>query len=274
MGYVPLVVVLMSVYKKDLAPFLAQAIKSILNQSYNNYKLYILIDGPVGKEISSVIHGFAELRIEVFSSPTNRGLAASLNNLIEIALRKEDVDYFARMDADDISEIARLQRQVEFLESNREVDILGTACTEINEYGESLYLKAPPATDKELKNNIIKRCPFVHPSVMMRAEVFRKGIRYPEESHLSEDMYLWYEMAKRGFKFGNLKEPLIKYRLLDSTLKRRTSFRKGLSEFKGKWYAMSSLKMLKVENVFYSVGILILRSLPIFLVKRIYRKMR
>ena len=117
--------ILLPVYKGDISAFLKCAINSLLNQTYSNISIFIGLDGPVGENILTCIDEFSvksDIRIVRFEE--NRGLAAVLNDLLDICL-KEKIDYIARMDADDISVDNRIQKQLDFLISHPEVDVVG-----------------------------------------------------------------------------------------------------------------------------------------------------
>ena len=112
-----LVSVLMCVYKED-SEYLSQAIESILNQSYNDFEFIIVGDSPDSdrERVFSLIEEFAkrDSRIYFVQNKTNIGLPRSLNKGLKFCHGK----YIARMDADDISYVNRLEEQVKFMETN------------------------------------------------------------------------------------------------------------------------------------------------------------
>ena len=127
--------VLLPVYKNDRDEFLHKAVESIIMQTYNGYKLFIGVDGPVNDSVRGYLKMLdVQLKIKVIWFPENRGLACVLNDLIKLA-KEEGCDYYARMDADDISTSNRFDLQLKFLESHPDVDVVGGAISEINESG-------------------------------------------------------------------------------------------------------------------------------------------
>ncbi|WP_279145509.1 glycosyltransferase [Photobacterium carnosum] len=264
--------VIMSVYKNDNEAFLVEAIDSILNQSLN-CDLLIYKDGVLPKKLNDVITYYeSHSSVYVFSCDANKGLATGLNKLINYAFEK-GYKYIARMDSDDISRPTRIEKQVNFLENNNNIDVLGTSC---REFGASFALdeKHLPKTHEELLNFSITRCPFIHPSVMFRSSVFEKKIRYPENTVLTEDMALWFLLLNNGFQFANINEILLDYRLNENTINRRKGFKKAMSEINIRTKNMISLKQVNIKNISLIGARIVFHLMPSSLVKLAYKKAR
>lgn len=202
----PKVSVIMGVYNDE--PYLQEAVKSILNQTYYNFEFIIINDCSTdnSKEIIDYYLRQDE-RIVYLENKKNIGLSASLNRGINIAKGK----YIARVDADDISFPERLAKQVEFLEENEDIYVLGTASLSIDEKSAILGLSKFPADPGFIKKNLIKKNLFYHPSVMIRKEYFEKVGLYDESIRYAQDYELWLRGVNL-FNYANLEEPLIKYR--------------------------------------------------------------
>jgi Glycosyl transferase family 2 len=256
------VAVIMSVYIKDKVIFLKQSIESILCQKYYNFDLFLMMDGPVNENILQYINSINDDRVHVYKRTNNKGLAHSLNELIEIVLRNKNHKYIARMDSDDISDPMRLYKQVVYFKGHKDIDILGSWCYEINEDNRILYLKKLPAEDFELKRNIVKRSPFVHPSVMINRSVFEKGYRYDTSCFLTEDFDLWVRLAVKGFKYSNIQEPLISFRIDNNFYDRRKGKLKAYAEFKCKIKAIRGLKLNIITGVFWSIVTALVKMCP------------
>ncbi len=107
--------VLLPVYIKDRPEYLKLAIDSILDQSYYDIKLFIGVDGPISEELSNIIDDYSKKeRVRVIRFQKNRVLAMVLNDLLIIA-DEDGLQFFARMDADDISVPDRLEKQLKYL---------------------------------------------------------------------------------------------------------------------------------------------------------------
>lgn len=266
-------VVLMSVYAKDKPEHFRGALRSLLQQSYRDFDVFLMLDGAVSVGLLSVVEQAGDDRVFVFRSTSNQGLAVSLNCLIDEALLR-GYRYLARMDADDEALPARLSTQVEYLQRNPTVDVVGTDCEEIDEAGIRLCIKSLPTEDAQLKRSMLRRCPFVHPSVMFRRRVFETGVRYATGTHLTEDMFLWVDLAKRGYVFANIPEPLLRYRVDSRFYERRRGARKALSEFRAKRYIARELEIRDLSSLLVPPSAFVLRMLPVSLLKLCYRYLR
>lgn len=269
------VAVIMSVYHSDRLDYLAIAMESILSQSYQDITLFVYQDGSIPWELENYIKesSYADDRVKYIKRNHNQGLAVALNSLIDIIVDDSTYIYVARMDSDDVSRVNRIYKQVRFLTSNPDIDVCGTSC---KEFGASFALeeKHLPETHSELLDFSITRCPFIHPSVMFRTSVFRSGIRYPINTALTEDMALWFELLQAGYKFSNINEVLLDYRLNEMTIKRRHGIGKAISEIKIRFRYMFILKRLSIKNVSLIFARLVFHLLPPVLMKFAYRKAR
>lgn len=267
----PRVAVAMSIYKSDNVQYLQQALDSIFQQSYLDLTIFLCIDGPIPKNLREKIDGYVDLynNLQLVTLQHNQGLANALNTLIDVIVNEGTFEYIARMDSDDISYLDRFEKQIAFLHENTNVDVCGTFC---EEFGASYALpkKSLPILHEDLLEFSISRCPFIHPSVMFRCNVFSDGIRYPTNTKLTEDMALWFILLKNGYVFGNVDEALIKYRLNENTIIRRKGFNKGLSEFKLRMAFMFSLRKFSIKNTVLITSRLFFHILPKSVLKLAY----
>lgn len=215
--------VLLPVYIKDRPEYLKLAIDSILDQSYYDIKLFIGVDGPISEELSNIIDDYSKKeRVRVIRFEKNRGLAMVLNDLLIIA-DEDGLQFFARMDADDISVPDRLEKQLKYLRDHPEVDVVGGAVAEINEKGE--YRNKTiifPETHAECIAFFAKRNPHAHPAVMFRRSFFEKaGCMYRPEYRQNQDTMLWLDGIKKGTKHANIPDIVLKFRFTDTLFKKR-----------------------------------------------------
>ncbi|KII81163.1 glycosyltransferase [Vibrio renipiscarius] len=263
---------IMSVYKKDCPEKLRASLESMLSQTIES-DILIYRDGLVSKELSIVLEDYKTYQnIFIYEDDENKGLAFALNYLIDVSIGR-GYEFLARMDSDDLSRPGRLEKQVEFLFNNDDVDVVGASC---REFGASFALaeKHLPTTHKELMEFSITRCPFVHPTVMFRTSVFENGSRYPTNTKLTEDMALWYELLKKGVKFSNLNEVLLDYYLDENTISRRQGIGKAISEFTIRIENMHALNKTSFRNYLLISSRLIFHILPNFMVKYMYKNKR
>lgn len=198
----PLVTVLMAVYNGEA--YLGEAIESILRQTYSFYE-FIIIDDASTDSSRRLAKSYQDPRICVVTNPCNLRLAASLNRGISLARGK----YIVRMDADDISHPDRLEKQVAFMEENRDVGVSGSwlYC-----FGDKKQLWDYPLTPGMIKSNLLFYNQLGHPTVIMRREAMLKnGLFYNPRFRESEDYELWSRCLEH-FSLANLPEVLLLYR--------------------------------------------------------------
>ena len=218
------IAIILPVYKKDKVDYLSKAVESILYQTYRDIHLYIGVDGPVGDDLRDSLNLLGrqgKVSIEWF--PENRGLACVLNDLLDICF-KEGYEYIARMDADDISLTDRLQKQITFLGSHPEIDVVGGGIDEIDEKGNSRQkVIIYPETPEDCRVFFSKRNPHAHPAVLFRKSFFIKlnGKKYRPEYRQNQDTMLWYDGMMSGTQHANIPDVVLKFRMTDSLFKKR-----------------------------------------------------
>jgi len=199
----PLISVLMPAYNSEL--YIAEAINSILNQSYQNIELIIFDDGSTDNT-RQVIQGFDDPRIVKMLSDQNYGVVRARNDMIDRASGQ----YIALMDADDIADPTRLEKQLRSLELG-ECDLCGSAQWVLDEASGKLKKSKDKFTDSDLRALLSVYCGLCNSAMMGKAEIFKR-FKYDTSILTSEDYYLWVQMAAAGYRFLNLKERLITYR--------------------------------------------------------------
>ncbi|WP_228003370.1 glycosyltransferase [Vibrio parahaemolyticus] len=263
--------IIMSVYKNDNLEYLKDAIDSLLNQTYNSFHICICKDGPLPKDIDSVLEEYNK-NIDEFtllSNKNNEGLAKSLNKLIDYVMTFDEVKYIVRMDSDDISRKNRLERQIDYINKNK-LDVCGAFCREFGA-SYSMDLKVVPLTNKDIIVSSIDRCPFIHPTVIFRDIVFRNGLRYPEDTSFTEDMALWYKIIESGYITGNIPEVLLDYRLNEDTIIRRLGWAKGVSEFSIRYKYIRENHLLSVVSFLKVFSRLFFHFLPVPIIKYLFK---
>ncbi|GIV38766.1 MAG: hypothetical protein KatS3mg033_0566 [Thermonema sp.] len=201
----PLVSVVMPVYNAE--KFLAEAIESILNQTFTDFEFLIFNDGSTDNSLK-IIQQYQrkDSRIKLVYSGENKGYVFHLNEGIRLAKGK----YIARMDADDIALPERLEKQVEFLEKNEDYVLCGSR---IKCFGKSEHVVDLPIENNEIHLKMLYINPLAHPSVMIRKSVLiDKKLFYYDGVMPAEDYDLWVRLAQFG-KFYNFRECLLLYRI-------------------------------------------------------------
>jgi O-antigen biosynthesis protein len=208
----PQISVVMSVYNG--APYLEEAINSILQQTYANFEFIIVNDASTDKT-SEILRKFDDCRLRVLTNPENLGLTKSLN----LGLNAARGQYIARMDADDLSLPHRLEKQLEFLEKNSEYSLVGSSYYQIDEAGSIKSLIRVLTDDRDLRTGLLQQNWFGHGSVMMRKAAVVQAGGYDESFTYAQDYDLWLRLAKQH-KIANLEEPLYCWRATASCISR------------------------------------------------------
>jgi glycosyltransferase involved in cell wall biosynthesis len=206
---IPLVSVLMPVYNGE--KFLREAIDSILIQSFTDFEFLIINDGSTDTT-ETIILSYDDTRIRYEKNESNLKLIATLNKGIQLCTGK----YIFRMDADDISHFQRIQKQVAFMESNHEIGICGSWFEAFGEV-ENTIVKYKETHD-EIMTKMLYQCHFCHPSIIIRRELFEGLELYFDENYSHAEDYEFYLRAAKKWKFHNLQEVLLKYRIHDESV--------------------------------------------------------
>lgn len=200
----PQVSILMPVY--NTAPYLREAMDSMLSQTFTDFELIVLNDcSPDNAE--EILDTYDDPRIVRYRGERNVGLANVLNVGIEMARGK----YIARMDSDDISLPNRLKVQVDFLEKHPDIDLVSVA---MQLFGAKEEVWVREQNPEKVKINALFYSPVLHASSMWRKESFeRHGLRFRQDMVPAEDYDLWTRALVRGLKLVNLPDVLYRYRL-------------------------------------------------------------
>ncbi len=204
----PKLSVLMSVYNEKENE-IKSAVSSVIHQTYTDFELIIVCDNPQSEEQCRLLKSIADTdeRIKVVRNEKNIGLAMSLNHAYEFATG----DYIVRMDADDISESDRFQKQIEFM-SETKCDLAWSSYTYIDEDGNVLDKPVRYFEKDEIPKCLPLKNIIHHPTVMMKREIFEKTGLY-RDFPCSQDYDLWLRMLYAGADMRMMKEELLKYRV-------------------------------------------------------------
>ncbi len=204
---------------------LSVAIRSILNQTYDNWELLLVEDGSSDRTLE-VARSFPDPRILVFTNHVNKGLISCLNRAVSLSRGK----YFARMDADDVAYPERLRRQVEHLEQHPEIDLLGCGMLVFKGQGIALGTRPNAETHREICRRPNDGFYIGHPTWMGRTTWFWAH-PYDPKAVRAEDQVLLLKNYQASC-FANLPEILCGYREngldLGKVLRGRYTFTKAV----------------------------------------------
>jgi GDP-L-fucose synthase len=203
----PKLSVVMPAYNAE--KYLSGAIESILNQTFKDFEFIIIDDCSIDRTWE-ILQDYAKKdnRIFCLKNEENLGIAGNLNKCLEFCRG----DFIARMDSDDWAYPDRFEKQLKFLESNPEVGIVGGSIevTDSN-LSEIKFIRKYFEDDVKLKQHLFIQSPFAHPCIMFRKEVF-EGQFYNKILSPTEDYDIYFRIG-RNYKFANLEDVLLKYRL-------------------------------------------------------------
>lgn len=202
---VPQVSVLMPVYNGER--YLAEAVSSILAQSFQDFELLIMNDGSTDRTAVVLNEFLVDPRVRLITNPKNLGLIASLN----IGLGACRAPLIARMDADDIAMPDRLQKQCQRMTEEPGLGVLGGQVQVIDEYGGPIGRFEYPLDDTSIRKCLEHTSPFAHPAAMIRADLLRQVGGYRVFYKHCEDFDLWLRLAEITC-MANLDDVLLRYR--------------------------------------------------------------
>lgn len=238
--------VCMSVYYGDSAVFFKESIDSLLSQKRIPDEIVLVVDGPVGDEINSIVSDLEGNELfNVIRQEKNSGHAIARQTGLDAA----KYEYIAIMDSDDIAVPDRFEKQMAYIDAHPEVDALGGQINEfIGEPENVVGTRIVPLEDSEIKSYLKSRCPMNLVTVMLKKEAVQKAGGYIDW-YCEEDYYLWVRMVEQGMMFANLPDNLVNVRVGDEMYQRRG----GMKYFKSE---------ARLQRYMYKHGII---SLPRYL---------
>ena len=194
----PVISVVMATYNGER--YIAEAIESVLKQSYTHFEFIIVDDGSTDAT-ADIVASYSDARIVYLKKDINSGIADSLN----LGISKARGVYIARMDDDDVCTPNRFEEQLKIFEYNPELIVCGTST--LLDHDKKKYY---PETHDDIKMNLLFTNPITHPTVMIKKAVFT-DFKYNPDFVPSEDYDLWTRLIFEG-QFYIIQSPLLYYR--------------------------------------------------------------
>ncbi len=248
--------------------YLKNSIDSIINQTLRIDCIHLIQDGPINNDLYSLIKTYenacSNIKVLVFPK---KGLPYVLNKSIQ----SSDTKYYARMDSDDIAYLTRIEKQIEYLEKNSKIDILGAWSKEFDDKSnlEDGFINKRPMSYSDIKEYFHYRSAFIHPTVVFRLKLFNKIGYYNEKFLTAQDIEFSARAFKNNIIISNLQEPLLYYRV-DGLQARRSDF----SAIKRQIIAKYSYNTLSLKFNFLKILSILFRFLPVYIRKWSYNKLR
>ena len=222
---------------RNVERFLAEAIESILGQTFQDFEFIIVDFGSTDKSreiVSSYAAKDSRIRLHEIAPCV---LAEARNAACHLAQGK----YVAVMDSDDVAVPDRLRWEFEFMEKHPAVGLLGGATEWIDSAGRSLYVDRFPLTDLELREAFSEGCPYCQPTVLFRKDAFVLAGGYRAVFSQSEDYDLWLRVAEH-FEIANLEQVVLKYRIHPGQISMRQRKEQSLTILAAQLSARERLK--------------------------------
>lgn len=198
--------------------FLREALDSVLAQTYRNWEL-IFWDNQSTDRSAAICKSYGDSRIRYFYAATHTELGTARIS----AFREVRGEFVAVLDADDVSHLERLARQIDFLERHPDVALVGSWARYIDEHGKSFAEFKPPTDQSELHDSLGWLHPIVHSSTMYRYALALKVGGYSEELIFASDFGLLLALAQ-DFKIAMIDDFLCHLRVLPTSMTRSSKY--------------------------------------------------
>ena len=204
----PLVSIVIPVHNGE--QYIKESIDSCINQTYHEIEIIVVDD----KSEDSTLRILGEYGERIIVIPVEK--QNGLGNVINIGIRASKGKYIARMDADDVMYPTRIEKQVEYLESNPNCVAVGGQIDIIDINSKITGHREYALHDKDLKKNRFIFQPFAHPAVTLRKSTVEEIGLYPENMWKVEDVKFFLTLSTKG-EFANIPNTVLKYRMTFNT---------------------------------------------------------
>lgn len=238
------------VYGGDNAEYFDTAMESIFNQTLSPDEVVLVVDGPVGEDITGVIKkyegSYSILKVVWLEKNVGHGDAR------RIGMDKCSYELIALMDADDISVENRFESQIDIFKQNKNVSVVGGLIKEfIGDTNNIVGMREVPQNDGDIKEYMQKRCPMNQVTVMFKKNDVSEVGGYIDW-YCEEDYYLWLRLALGNKSFYNIQENLVYVRVGEEMYQRRGGIKYFKSEAKLQKYMLDN-KIINIPRYLINV---------------------
>ncbi len=214
----PVVSLIMPVY--NMERYLRESLASVRAQTFADFEIIVVLDGCTDSS-EEIVREFADERFIVIKKDQNEGVGAATQE----GLNRARGEFCGRMDADDIMESERLQREVEFLRVHPDVDIVGSWFDYMDEQGRVVKERFPfPTEHEEIKQGFRTRNSIGGPTALFRTERLRDVGGFAVDIAYAEDLTVMLKCLAAGYRFANIPEVLYHYRVHSVQLSNHRKF--------------------------------------------------
>lgn len=255
MTSLPLVSVIIPCYNAE--NFVESAVRSIMEQTYSNLEIIVIDDCSTDNtpKILEKLSG-EDSRIIYIRNESNLKLVRTLNKGLKLC----QGEFIARMDADDISKKERIEKQLTFMQTHPNIDIIGCA---IEVFGEGLkrHIALNPLGHKHILAQLFVKNSFFHPTIFFSRRLIESNkYIYDEKFYRIEDYALWTKLASDDVVFANLSDVLVEYRVLphsETRLSEKENYSvrvNNLSKIHSKMVKLTKVNLTEEEQRQYSIA--------------------
>ena len=197
--------------------FLKQSLDSCLSQDIKEYEVVVVDNGSTNHSTIRILNQYSENnKINLYNCPQEFG-KNNISLALNLGLKKAKYDLVARMDSDDIMTDNRLKLQLEFMNNNPEIDILGA---QMNIFPNGHTTNHPKFITKDIA---LKSDWFInHPTVVYKKEkIIKLGGYSDTPEYGAEDYSLWMSAIRTGLKIANMSEVVLFYRTHNTNLTKK-----------------------------------------------------
>lgn len=234
--------------------FLADAIRSVFAQTYQDWELILIDDGSTDRSLE-IAKSVKDSRVSVYSDGKNKKLAARLNEIVQLA----KFDIIARMDADDLMSPTRLEKQLKILANSNNHDLVSTGVYSVSDELELIGVRGSNLMEIEFKDLLFKKVGIVHAAILGKKEWFQRN-KYDTSLKIAQDYDLWLRTsAKSDLKVCTIADPLYYYReegnaTAHKILAAYKNERQMFKRYAGKYYVRLILKSYLKSLVVFGLG--------------------
>lgn len=202
-----------------------KSLESIINQTFKNFEIIICSDGSTDRSDIIVKHLIENVdNILLLKSYKNNGLTKTLNHIMKFS----SSEYIARHDADDYSHKQRLEYQINFLNVNKNISILGSNCIHKDKQKKK-FIKMP-SHYLSIKKTLAIKNPMIHSSIVIKSKVLKNN-KYNQNFLRCQDYELWLRL-KNKIRYHNLQKYLVTRNISGNKFKLKDFYFSGLARFK------------------------------------------
>lgn len=192
----------------NAAPFIKDAIDSILAQTFGDFELLVVDDGSTDGT-PAIVAAIPDPRIRLIRLEPNRGVSAAAN----VGLKEARGRFLMRFDSDDIALPARVARQLDYMLRHPDLAISGTWMENFGAITRSTVGRLPEGHD-DIAARFLFKSGIYNPTAMMALDPIRAaGLTYDEDVKAGEDYRFWIQAVASGLRFANVPENLHRYRV-------------------------------------------------------------